>query len=736
MDLDQALQTFLEESHDMLGEMERILLDLESEVADEELLNALFRCVHTIKGAAGIFGLDHVVGFTHVVENVLDRLRSGAIAVSAELTELLLRCRDHIERLVEADQETMGEELTQAGAALLADLERWQADRPAVVRAEEAPASTPVEASGGGPLGDTWHISVRFDPDVLKHGMDPIGFIRYLGTLGELVYVATLTDALPEASEMDPELCYFGFEIEFKAGADVGKADIEEAFSFVREQCQLRILPPQSRVADYLRLLQELPEDDARLGEILVACGCLTAAELEAGLRAQEQEHAQSAAHRPIGEVLVDTAAVPPELVAAALKKQEQGRERKAKVSQYLRVQADKLDRLINLVGELVIASATVAVNAAKSGDVDTQESAAAMTMLVEEIRDSSLQLRMVEIGETFQRFQRVVRDVAAEVGKDIVLEISGADTELDKTVVEKIADPLLHLVRNACDHGIEPVEERLAAGKPAQGTVGLNAYHESGSIVIEVSDDGKGLDQERIFAKAVERELIKPDATLSPQEIFNLIFEPGFSTAATVTNLSGRGVGMDVVKRNITALRGTIDLLSSPGQGTTVQIRLPLTLAIIDGFLIGVGQETYVVPLEMVVECVEFTPEQQREVGNRNVLNLRGEVLPFIRLRELLRVRGDAARRQNVVVVKYGGQKAGLVVDALLGEHQTVIKPLGGVFQHLKGISGSTILGSGQVALILDVPALIQQVTDVEGQQLNGRAAIANAARHAVIST
>jgi len=321
----------------------------------------------------------------------------------------------------------------------------------------------------------------------------------------------------------------------------------------------------------------------------------------------------------------------------------------------------------------------------------------------------------MVQIGETFSRFQRVVRDVSKELDKDIELIITGAETELDKTVVEKIGDPLTHLVRNSMDHGIESEERRQADGKPAKGKLMLNAYHDSGSIVIEVGDDGAGLNRDRILQKALERGIVSPNANLSDREIYNLIFEAGFSTAEQVSNLSGRGVGMDVVRRNIEALRGTVELDSTPGEGTTVRIRLPLTLAIIDGFLVGVGDSAYVVPLEMVLECVELSDLDRQALENRAYVNLRGEVLPFVRLHDHFEIAGNGARRENIVVVQYAGHKAGLVVDQLMGEFQTVIKPLGKMFSKVKGISGSTILGTGEVALILDVPSLIQQAAERE---------------------
>jgi two-component system chemotaxis sensor kinase CheA len=332
--------------------------------------------------------------------------------------------------------------------------------------------------------------------------------------------------------------------------------------------------------------------------------------------------------------------------------------------------------------------------------------------MLVEQIRDSALQLRMVQIGDTFSRFQRVVRDTSHDLGKDIELVISGSEAELDKSVVEKLGDPLMHLVRNALDHGIESPEIRAAKGKPAKGTLRLNAYHESGSIAIEIIDDGAGMNREKILAKARERELVGANQTLTDSEIYNLLFEPGFSTAEKVTNISGRGVGLDVVKRGITALRGSVEVESREGLGSTFRIRLPLTLAIIDGFLVGVGKSSYVIPLNTVVECIELSEKDRAETLNRQYINLRGEVLPFVRLREQFEISDSGGKRENIVVVRFGGQKIGLVVDELMGEFQTVIKPLGSIFKHIKGIGGSTILGSGDVALILDVQSLVALAT------------------------
>jgi two-component system chemotaxis sensor kinase CheA len=718
MNLDDALQTFIAEARDLLHHMEEALLRIEQVPDDVDTINAIFRAAHTIKGSAGLFGLDGIVAFTHVAESVLDKVRANELDVTPELVAVLLRSGDHMRALVDhlAHGGEPSSKVLTHGQTLVEQLSDFLEEKPVThvmassdhVSTESLPSTT---QSGGEVETDHWHLSLRFGRDVLRNGMDPLSFLRYLGTLGQIVHIVTLLDAIPPAASMDPETCYLGFEVSFKSQAD--KATIENVFEFVREDCRIRILPPHSKINEYLDLLGDLPqEQDLRLGDMLVRCGTLTQNELDAALRIQKaQSHMQGEAPLPIGEVLVEQHMVQAPVVDAALVKQKQRKDSKAVQANLIRVDADKLDALINLVGELIIAGAGASLAAQRAGVPDLLESTATISRLVEEVRDSALDLRMVQIGGTFSRFQRVVRDVGKELGKDIELVISGADTELDKTVVERIADPLTHLVRNSMDHGIESAELRVARGKPARGTLKLNAFHDAGSIVIEVSDDGGGLNKERILKKAIERGLLTDGHNLSDKEIHNLIFEAGFSTAEAVSNLSGRGVGMDVVRRNITALRGTVDLDSVEGQGSTVRIRLPLTLAIIDGFLVGVGNATYVIPLDTVVECIELSDIDRESDSDKRYLNLRGEVLPYRRLREHFEVQGQPARRENVVVVRYGEHKAGLVVDRLMGEFQTVIKPLGKVFNLIQGIGGFTILGSGEVALILDVPGLMRQV-------------------------
>ena len=694
MNMDDVLQTFIAESRELLLQMEDALLQIERSPQDLDTINGLFRVAHTIKGSAGLFGLMPIVEFTHVAESVLDRVRSLEVCVDEALSALFLDARDHIGQLIDllaedGNLDRLDEPLQVQGQRLSERLGLYL--EGSLPTASATPPTLSMGDQGGAP--GLWHLSLRFGPDVLRNGMDPLAFLRYLGTLGRLLKTVTLFESLPPMASMDPETNYLGFELALESEAS--REVIDGAFDFVRDDALVQILAPQATVQACRAHIDALPEDNAALLDLLVRCGTLT--ESQALLVAHDGEQA---AAEPRGELEALQDSITPSVKA--------GKGAASNEGNLIRVDAAKLDQLINLVGELIIAGAGANLVAVRSGIGEIIEATSLLSRLVEEVRDSALTLRMVQIGATFTRFQRVVRDVSKELGKDIVLHIGGGETELDKTLVERIGDPLTHLVRNAMDHGIEAVSVRLQRGKPAQGTVRLNAYHESGSIVIEVSDDGGGLGKDKILAKARERGLVGEGQQLADKDILNLIFEPGFSTAEQVSNLSGRGVGMDVVKRNITALRGSVSLESEEGRGTTVRIRLPLTLAIIDGFLIGVGKASYVIPLNMVEECIELAPEQVAQTG---YLDLRGDVLPIVRLRDMFDVQEPGGNRENVVVVQYAGLRAGLVVDRLQGEFQTVIKPLGKVFGEAHGLGGFTILGNGAVALILDIPNLLGHV-------------------------
>jgi two-component system chemotaxis sensor kinase CheA len=519
---------------------------------------------------------------------------------------------------------------------------------------------------------------------------------------------------VPPLEALDPESCHLAFQFGLQTPAT--RETIEAAFSFVRDDCTLRITEPGAGAQDFAAMIAAMP-DNPRLGEILVSVGAISAQQLHSCLQVQA-EAAVGGTAQPLGEILQVRAGLAPEVVTAALNKQ-QARKAPAKTGdaaapaddqRFIRVQADRLDMVINLLGELVIASAGASLLARQTRQGSLVEANDQIAELVEEIRNGTLQLRMVPIGETFSRFRRVVRDTASELGKDVQLEIIGGETELDKSVVERIADPLMHLVRNGLDHGLETPAERVAAGKPAQGRLTLSACHEAGSILIRIDDDGRGIHRERVLSRAWDRGLVERGVVPADADILKLIFEPGFSTAEKVTNLSGRGVGMDVVRRNIEALRGTVSLESNEGRGSRIEIRLPLTLAIIDGFLVGVGASKFVLPLDAVVEVIENRPAVNAlDDRGRGFVELRGQVLPVVGLRELYTLDSPPPERASVVVLQAGGRRYGVVVDQLLGQHQTVIKPLGRMFRSLRGMSGSTILGNGEVALIFDVPSLSQ---------------------------
>ena len=710
----QLLANFIEEAKELIQQAEAALLALDDGHDDPELVNALFRSVHTLKGSAGLFALDDFVAFTHHQESLIMRVRDQMIPLSREQISALLGGLDILSQ--ELDLLASGEApspLVEQHAAQFALLQSLVPELEGGLTAmSPCVAETPVQREAHREIAASWHLSLRFEASLFEFGFDPASFLRYLCKLGTISHIQVIHNNIPAWPEFQPELCYLGLELDLVTQAS--KSEIEEVFDFINELAHIRIFPPESRTQDYLRLIDELPEDKELLGEILMQSGLLTERELQDWLAKQAGASEKS----KLGELLVEEGVVSPVLVNQALQKQTQIREKRHADSAFIKVSAQKLDELINLVGELVIAAAGGEMLARSKADSELLASVASINRHVEQIRESALRLRMVEIGETFVRFQRMIRDAGQELGKSISLHIEGGETELDKSVVERISEPLTHLVRNAVDHGIETTEERIAQGKPPQGNVRLNAYHESGSIVIEVHDDGKGLDAERIRQKAIDKGLIDPQMQLDEQATYQLIFEPGFSTAEAISNLSGRGVGMDVVRRNVEALRGSIELESILHQGCCVRIRLPLTLAIIDGFLVSVGDTPLVIPLDMVTECLETT-STAHDASPPVVYDyreLRGKPLPLIHLRHHFAIDGAHAKRQNIVVVSHGKQQLGLVVDQLLGEQQIVIKPLGMLFSQLRDISGSSILGSGQVALILDIPGMLQRVHEQSG--------------------
>ena len=680
----ESLPAFISEAEEHIEMLEQLLLQLESQPGDRELLDALFRSAHTMKGSAGIFGLERIVAFTHHMETLLDRLRAGKKTLTPEISTLLLRCNDQIRALVKSVQD---------GSANPADGESVRAGLVDQLRAaygDAVPLATPATGAAGpaaaasaAPAASThgYDVSVAFGIDTFRNGMDPLAILNYVRGLGTITMLECKVADVPALDEADVESCHLAFA--FRVESTATRAEIEDAFSFVRDDCTLRITEAP------------LP-------------GAVTAA----ATAAAHADGATGASPASPTGMSSPPAASEPRKGAASRDGAPRGT---GEDSRFIRVQADRLDKVINLLGELVVASAGASLLARQTRHGSLIEANQLITSLVEEIRNGTLQLRMVPIGDTLARFRRVVRDTAAELGKDIALEIVGGEAELDKSVVERIADPLMHLVRNALDHGLETPEQRLAAGKAPQGHLKLSARHESGSILILIEDDGRGIDREKVLARAWERGLVERGVVPPDTDILNLIFEPGFSTAEKVTNLSGRGVGMDVVRRNIEALRGSVTVHSVPRQGSRIEIRLPLTLAIIDGFLVSVGSSKFILPLDAVVEVIESHPTHApADAAGRHVVELRGQVLPVVSLRALYALDSAPPERSSVVVLQSGERRYGVMVDGLLGQHQTVIKPLGQMFRCLRGMAGSSILGNGEVALIFDVASLCQLAEQV----------------------
>ncbi|WED23407.1 chemotaxis protein CheA [Vibrio sp. JC009] len=726
--MEQAVITFVTESKELLEEMEASLLQLEENgaFADDELINSVFRSIHTIKGSAGIFGFEHVVNLTHIAETILSQVRNSETRLDKSLIKLFLSCRDITDELVLNASEDREPDciLLDKSQNLIEALTAYQPDISGAPSSSSTQDSAQDKEEQPDKSSNTkeaqWYISFRPRPHVFLDGIDPLSCIRYLNKLGRIKHLDVIQDQLAGTSDFDPELCYLGFEIAFIG--NVSRQELIDVFEFIQSDADITIIPPDSSVQDYISLIKRLPDNKQKVGQILVDAGALTRKELESGLALQNELKETQGKPPLIGSMLSESGSVSPEVIQAAIEKQTIKAGKTIQKVQTLRIENDKLDTLIDQVGEMVITGARTNLLARETGSEPLIEAMELLGRLVENIRDSSLKLRMVKIGNTFNTFRRVVRDIAEGMEKKVILNTKGDETELDKTFLEKISDPLMHIVRNAIDHGIETPEERIKKGKPESGAIVLNSYHDSGSVVIEVSDDGRGIDKTRVLEKALEKGLISEQARLSDREIYALMFEPGFSTAEQVTNISGRGVGLDVVKRNIESLRGEIEIDSEPNQGSTIRIRLPLTLSIIDGFMFEVGGEMYVIPLDTVVECIGLHDvTQECHVRGSHYINLRGEALPFIRLRELFDCHNKQGNdSETLVILQSGKLRAGIVVDTLKGELQTVIKPLGQVFRQLKCFSGATILGNSDVAMILDVPALVRLATSVHEKNNN----------------
>jgi len=655
------VEIFRVEAQELLEQIEQGLLDLSHNPGDKELVAAVFRALHTLKGSGAMFGFDALAGFTHHCETAFDRVRKGEVRATPDLVAAVLNAMDHMRALAEG-----GPCDASVGDALLIELERVVAaaggtqTTTSAAPAPQAPGAAEVDHA---PSLKTWRIVFTLAQDVLVNGTRPLPMLDELRDLGEC-QIRALTDAIPPLEALTPTHCHLGWEVVLTT--DQPRSAIEDVFMFVIDDMTLDISAVEA--------------DEA------------TPPVAEA-----------SSTPQPVAPVHPDIDVAP-----AAANANADAKATRADAS--VRVPAQRLDELMDRVGELVIAQSRLKQIAGASQDMNLRSVAEEIEHLASELRDSMMSVRMVPVIQLFGRFRRLIHDLARETGKQIELVTEGETTELDKTVIERLADPLVHMIRNAADHGIGTPEARIAVGKSPTGRITLAARQAGAEVVITVKDDGRGVDRDRVRAKAEENGLLAPGAVIGDAELLQMIFQPGFSTASKVTSLSGRGVGMDVVKRAIEGLRGSLELTSPPGEGSQVALRIPLTLAIIDGLLVRVGTARYVIPLSAVEECLELTPEQDARSTGRSVLTLRDQLVPFVRLRSMFNTKAPPDSYQKIVVVSTGGERVGLVVDQILGDHQTVIKPLSVFHEDVGAFSGATILGDGGVALILDVGHLTSE--------------------------
>ncbi|MBN58989.1 chemotaxis protein CheA [Thalassolituus sp. UBA3500] len=686
VDLSQFHQVFFEESFEGLDVMESELLDMDPADVDDETVNNIFRAAHSIKGGAGTFGFMPVSEFTHVLETLLDEIRSGKRSMEPRYVDLFLQSVDCLRGML-SDMQDGNDPETERPAELRKEFE-------VILGMEQESAASENTDADSDEKDHGWLIDVHPHTDLLMTGNEPFRMFRELRELvGEDSFDVTADiDNVPELSSLTPEECIINWQI--KVTTSVPLEDIKAIFEWVEDECDLTY-SPLTGDADTTADNSTIPDQ-----------------------KAPEEQEQQS---QETPEVVAEKAPVIAEAQKAAKPAKAP---KKAAESSSIRVSIDKVDSLINMVGELVI---TQSMLGQLGQDFDLsrlaklQEGLSQLEQNTRELQESVMKIRMMPISFAFSRFPRLVRDLGGQLGKKVILETIGEQTELDKTVMEKINDPLVHLVRNSMDHGLETTEKRIAAGKSEEGTITLNAYHQGGNIVIEVADDGAGLNEDRILSKAIEKGLVPENNNLTPEEIHNLIFLPGFSTAEAVSDISGRGVGMDVVRRNIQALNGSIEVKSQRNVGSTFIIRLPLTLAILDGQLVKVCEETYIFPLVSIVESIQIHRSSLNHVtGSQYVMQLRDEYIPIVRLDQIFGLRDDkdVVDEMMLVVVEGDNEKIGIVVDDLLGQQQVVIKSLEQNYQKVSGISGATILGDGTVALIIDISSIGKNIVPVKRNQ------------------
>ena len=694
--LEQLSSVFFDEANELLDNLEEQLLALSDNNGDPETIAAVFRAMHTIKGSSAMFGFNEISTFTHEAESAMDQVRNGVIPVTPELIDLLLKARDHIRSLLDAGAE-VSEEVHKSSEALILEFKVYVQSHGGNAT-ETASSVKKIEPKKADENTATWRIKFRPSSTIMQNGTRPELLIKELTELGTATVVPFYND-LPVLSEMDSELCYFSWDVILTTTKT--KNDIEDVFIFLDSESKIEV-----------EKIDLLPGENNKIGEILVSRKDVSQDDVDEMLRAKKQ----------LGLMLVEKKIVSEEQVRSALAEQQHlkslspnGQVQNQAAAATLRISSLKLDQLVDLVGELVTFNARLDQEAIKTDNVTFKNLGEQCDRIAVMMRDISMGLRMVPVGTLFQKFKRTVHDLSTQLGKRVEMVMVGSETELDKTVIEKLNDPLLHLVRNSVDHGVELPEDRIAAGKNPVGTVTLAAKHAGAFINISIKDDGKGLDKNAIREKAIQKKLISPDDNLSDSEIFSLIFQPGFSTAKQVTSVSGRGVGLDVVKKDLGTLGGTVTTESEPGKGTTFLLKIPLTMAIIDGMLVTIGTVTYIVPLNTISECISSTITKEQMDDDFIVTTNHGKDLKSVNLRKFFKITDPLPDHQEIVSVYDGDEVYGLVVDKILGSQQTVIKPLGNLYGNCTGINSSTILGDGSVALILDIFQLTSMIKNSE---------------------
>jgi two-component system chemotaxis sensor kinase CheA len=687
MAMDELVKVFMEESEDEIRELESGLIRLEEDKEDEDTINRVFRAAHTIKGSAGLVGFDSVSNYTHTLENILDRIRKKDLTITKKLISTMLASVDFLKRMIATSSE--GEDVDKK------EIEQSVQSLKRFSGASKLAGDTQGEQSRLKNKSGEKIISVimKFRPDILATGQDPIMLIQELKDLGEFIDSRVYADAIPDLYNLVPTTCYTSWDIIMRTNRPI--TDVNNVFIFVMDENEISVADISSQYKEGVDLtLAEKP-----IGEILVEKGLVTQSDVEEALKE----------HKTTGQALVEKGKVSRDAVEKMALAQSQSR--KIAKSSTIRVETDKLDKLVNLVGEMVISVARMSQCASDISDTalarSLQGAISALERISRDLQEQVMRVRMVPVEGTFNRFRRVVRDLSFELGKKIEIKMSGTDTELDKNVIEQISDPLKHMIRNSIDHGIEMPEERRQIGKAEIGVIWLKAFQREGNIFIEISDDGKGIDKKKVLAKAIEKGQADAGKSYSDREIFDMLFAPGLSTSENVSELSGRGVGMDVVKRNIEDLRGSIEIISEEGKGSTFRIKLPLTLAIIDGMMVKVGTEVLTIPLSVIDKSVRPSRAEIKTVeGKGELVDIRGDYLPLVRLYQLFNlpsVKIDPT--EALVVVLHGEQnRFGILVDDVLGQMQAVIKSIDKNFKKIEGTSGATILGNGKVSLILDV--------------------------------